>query len=82
MTARERQRHAVDPRVMAERGEQPLDAAAVPLLDDVVEGFAPLPLFEGFELGVVAGRRVSHVRSEILAETGRDYNRFYCRAKR
>ena len=45
---RERQRHSAHPRMMADGGEEPLDAAAVSLLDDVVEGFAPLALFQGF----------------------------------
>ena len=40
--------------------EQPLDAAAVALLDDVVEGLAPLALFQGFELGIVFRRGISH----------------------
>ena len=43
--------------------EEPLDAAAVALLDDVVERLAPLALFEGFKLGIVFRRGISHDRS-------------------
>ena len=57
---RERQRDAGHAGVMAQAGEQALDAAAVPLLDDVVERLAPLALFDGFQLGSVLRHAVPH----------------------
>jgi hypothetical protein len=47
---------------MTKGGEQALHAAAVPLLDDVVERLAPFALFESFELGIVARSGMSHRR--------------------
>ena len=48
--SRERQADALHAGVVAERGQQPLHAAAISLLDDVVERLAPLPLFDGLDL--------------------------------
>ena len=69
---------------MAERVEQPLDAAAVPLLEDVVERFEPLAGFDGFELGGVFGARffmifVSRVDGSLRNPVG--LQSFYCRAE-
>src|SRR5262249_9522757 len=55
-----RQRDAGHARVVAERGEQPLHAAAIALLDHVVQPLAPFPLVEGFELSVVFRYGISH----------------------
>ena len=46
---------------MAQRREQALHAAAIALLDDVVERLAPLALFERLELGVVLGCDIPHL---------------------
>ncbi len=57
----ERQTDALHARVMPQRREKALDAAAISLLYDVIERFAPLALFEGLELGVVLRCDVSHL---------------------
>ena len=58
---RERQAHACHAGVIAQPHQQPLDAAAVTLLNDVVERLEPLALLECLELGGVAGCDVPHL---------------------
>ena len=65
---RERQRDAGRAGAVPQRGEQPLDAAAIALLDDVVERFEPFPLFDCLELGGVTRRDVSHGGSSLLSQ--------------
>ena len=57
----ERQARACHPRMVAEPLEQPLDAAAVTRLNDVVERLEPLALLQSLELGGVAGCDVPHL---------------------
>ena len=71
---RERQRHASRPGAMPQGGQQPLDAAAVTLLDDVVERFEPFPLFNRLDLGGVTRCDVFHGGPSLLSAKLRDYN--------
>jgi hypothetical protein len=56
--------------VVPERREQALHAAAVALLDDVVQRFAPLTLLDRFNVGVIALGRIS-LRGSTFVESGR-----------
>ena len=55
-----RQRNTGHAGVVTKGGEQALNAAAVPLLDDVIERLAPLALFDGFQLGGVLRGVIPH----------------------
>jgi hypothetical protein len=47
--------------MVPQRREQPLDAGAVSLLNDIFERLAPLALFERFQLGGVRGCDFLHL---------------------
>jgi hypothetical protein len=75
---RERQADPLHAGVMPEGGQQPLHAATVPLLDDVVERLTPLALFNRLDLGGVLGCDLPHLiilrRQLLCVPVFLDYN--------
>ena len=63
----ERQRHARRAGAMPQGRQQSLDPTAVTLLDDVVEGLEPFPLFNRLDFGGVTRRDVFHVVLSLLS---------------
>ena len=65
---RERQRHARRAGAMPQRRKQSLDAAAIALLDDVVERLEPFPLFDRLDFRGVTRRDVFHGSPSLLSQ--------------